>query len=600
MSMRILAHIMTFRFLGILCATTVVFSFSVVNLSSAATDELKQLFEDYWASEMKHDPFSATGSGIRDYNDRVPDVSPASQKKLLEQRVQFKTQLDLLDLSEVSANDRTSAGILAFILDQAIELHAFEGWRIPFVSDSGFHNNFGYVLSATPFKNEKDYRNYLNRLQALPGYYQQNVESMRAGLKVGFTQPQAILNNVLPSFEALAEEHVEEHPFYAPFAAMPSFMDEPLAKSLRNAGRTLLINEVIPAHQALVRFMREEYIPGARQTLGASAQPDGKHYYAALVRYYTTLKDATAESIHQKGLEEVGRIRKEMDTIIEGLEFEGSFDAFLKFLRTDPQFYPKTGDELLKQAAWIAKQTDGKLPAFFGKLPRQPYSVEPVPKELEANYTAGRYSGAPPGSSRGGQYWVNTYALETRPLYQLTALSLHEGVPGHHLQISLAYEIEDAPEFRTQYYPHAFGEGWGLYSEKLGVEMGMYKTPYEHFGRLSYEMWRACRLVVDTGIHAFGWSRQRAVDFLAANTALSLHEIGTEVDRYIAWPGQALAYKMGEMTIWELRAHTEKTLGDKFDIRDFHDAVLENGGLPLELLRSQIEAYIEKTVSPPN
>jgi uncharacterized protein (DUF885 family) len=580
------------RFRRLLSIAIFAFITSLLKMSANPTDELNQLFKDYWTTEMEHDPFSATSSGIEDYNDRVPDVSPQPQKTILERRKKFRAQLDRVDFSAVSTADRISAEILGYILDQAIELHSFEVWRIPFVSDSGFHNTFGYVLSATPFKDEKDYRNYLKRLEALPGYYQQNVANMRAGLKAGFTQPRAILDNVLPSFEALAGDVVEKHPFYAPFVALPNSMDKAVATSLRNAGKSVLKNEVIPAHQALVRFMREEYLPGARQTLGASDQPNGKNYYAALVRYYTTLKDATPEFIHQKGLEEVSRIRAEMDAIIADLKFMGSFTDFLSFLRTDPQFYPKTGDELLKQAAWIAKKTDGKLPAFFTKLPRQPYSVEPVPKELEANYTGGRYSPAPPGSNRGGQYWVNTYALETRPLYQLTALSLHEGVPGHHLQISLAYEIEDAPEFRAQYYPHAFGEGWGLYSEKLGVEMGMYETPYDHFGRLSYEMWRACRLVVDTGIHAFGWSRQRAVDYLAANTALSLHEIGTEVDRYIAWPGQALAYKMGELTLWELRSNAENALGSKFDIRIFHDTVLEQGGLPLAVLRSVVEDYI--------
>jgi uncharacterized protein (DUF885 family) len=283
-----------------------------------------------------------------------------------------------------------------------------------------------------------------------------------------------------------------------------------------------------------------------------------------------------------------------MDEIIQQLEFKGSFQEFLAFLRADRQFYPKTPEELLMKASWLAKRADGRLPAFFGKLPRQPYSVQPVPDELAPNYTGGRYSPAPPGASRGGEYWVNTYALETRSLYQLTALTLHEAVPGHHLQIALAYEIENVPEFRKKFYPHAYGEGWALYSEKLGVEMGLYDTPYDHFGRLSYEMWRACRLVVDTGIHAQGWTRQQAIDYLAANTALSYHTIGTEVDRYIAWPGQALSYKMGELTILELRSEAEQKLGDQFDIRAFHDTVLAQGGLPLDLLRKQVKEYIDR------
>ena len=563
-----------------------------VNLS--ASDELYQLFDDYWATQMKNNPFSATGSGVQDYNHLVPDVSSEAIAERVESAKLFHSKLAELDLSQSSESDRTSAQILSFILSKAIEEAEFDSWRIPFVSDSGFHNSFGYVVSSTPFRTEKDYQNYLQRLEALPGYYEQNVENMRAGLAVGFSQPKEILGNVLPSFEALAGNDVDEHPFFAPFKRIPSTIPKAASDQLIQEGRRLINMQVIPSHQKLVRFMKEEYIPQARETLGASSLPDGEAYYAYLVRYFTTLDDETAESVHNRGLSEVARIRKEMEAIIEQVEFEGSFDEFLHFLRTDPQFYPKTVGELLQRASWIAKKTDGKLPAFFGKLPRQPYSVEPVPAELAPNYTAGRYSPAPPGSDRGGQYWVNTYALHTRTLYQLVALTLHEGVPGHHLQISLAYEIEDAPEFRKQYYPHAFGEGWGLYSEKLGVEMGMYETPYDDFGRLSYEMWRACRLVVDTGIHAFGWSRQKAVDFLAANTALSLHEVGTEIDRYIAWPGQALAYKMGELTIWELRAKAESALGDEFDIRTFHDAVLVQGGVPLEVLRKQIDRYIEE------
>ncbi len=564
---------------------------------SITAGELAQLFDDYWAFEMEHDPFSATGSGVYDYNDRVPDVSPESLGAIREARMGFKERLDTIDLSGASKNDQLSAKILGFILNSSIEFSKFGDERIPFVSDSGFHNQFGYVLSSTPFRNEQDYRNYLNRLKALPRYYEQHVDHMRRGLKTGFTQPQAIMQNVLPSFEGLVTEDVENHSYYRPFLNFPLSIDDSIAEQLKEEGRAVLADVVLPAGRNVVRFMRDEYMPGARETLGASSLPNGDAYYASLIRYFTTLDDETAESIHERGLQEVARIRKEMDTIIEEVAFEGTFGEFLTFLRTDPQFYATTPEQLLKQAAWIAKKTDGRLPAFFGKLPRQPYSVEPVPAELEKNYTGGRYSPAPPESSRGGEYWVNTYALDTRPLYQLTALSLHEGVPGHHLQIALAYEIDGGPEFRAQFYPHAFGEGWGLYSEKLGVEMGIYETPYDHFGRLSYEMWRACRLVVDTGLHAMGWSRQQAVDYLAANTALSFHEIGTEIDRYIAWPGQALAYKMGEITLWELRAEAESALGETFDIRDFHDAVLAKGGVTLEILRDEIHNYIRRVES---
>ncbi|MGK0238435.1 MAG: hypothetical protein ACI92G_001901 [Candidatus Pelagisphaera sp.] len=560
-----------------------------------ASEDLHRLFDEYWAFEMEANPFDATWSGDHQYNDRVPDASPEEQKRLLQGRKRIRETLAGIDRSVLSDNDVMSAEILDFILKHAIELGAFEGWKMPFVSDSGFHTTFGYVVGTTPFKNESDYRNYIKRLSLLPQLLEQHQENMRSGLAAGFTQPQAILEKTLSSFDALVTDNPEDHPYFRPFSTIPDSIDSETRRELEREGRQVLAEKLIPANRRLVDFMRGEYLPQARQSLGATDQPNGKAYYEAQIRYYTSLDEISAEEIYQKGLQEVKRIRSEMDEVIEESGFKGTFEAFLEFLRTDPQFYAKTPEELLMRAAWISKQTDGRLPAFFGKLPRQPYSVEPVPDELAPNYTGGRYVPASPGASKGGQYWVNTYALETRSLYQLVALSLHEGVPGHHLQISLAYEIENAPKFRKQFYPHAYGEGWGLYSEKLGVEMGLYKTPYDHFGRLSYEMWRACRLVVDTGLHSKNWTRQQAVDYLSSNTALSMHTIGTEVDRYIAWPGQALSYKMGELTIWELRRKAEETLGDDFDIREFHDAVLEQGGLPLDVLRAQIEKYIKRS-----
>ena len=566
--------------------------FLMADTIAAPSDELHRLFDEYWDHEMEINPFAATTSGINTYNDRVPDVSPAAQARALVARKRFRMRLDGIDLSAVDANDQLSAEILAFILKHDLALAEFDGWRIPFLSDAGFHSNFGYVVGSTPFKVEADFRNYLKRLAAFPGYLDQNLENMRVGLASGYTQPKEILGNILPSFEAQVTEKAEDHPFYGPFKSMPATIMPDIRGNLDREAQSVLNDQLIPAYARLLSFMRDEYVPNARDALGATKLPNGQEYYAALVRYFTTLDDATADDIHQRGLHEVERIRREMDAVIAETDFDGSFEGFLEFLRTDPQFYAKTPEEILMRAAWISKKIDGRLPGFFGKLPRQPYSVEPVPMEIAANYTGGRYVPAPPGGSRGGQYWVNTYALHTRPLYQLIALSLHEGVPGHHFQVALAYEVENAPAFRAQFYPHAFGEGWGLYSEKLGVEMGVYETPYDHFGRLSYEMWRACRLVVDTGLHAKGWTRQQAMDYLASNTALSLHSIGTEVDRYIAWPGQALAYKMGELTIWDLRAKSEQALGDAFDIREFHDAVLTEGGLPLEILRSQIDAYI--------
>ena len=561
----------------------------------AAPRAEQNIYDEYWDYELRFDPFRATSSGDYRFSDRVPDVSEPAQRARLLQLREFAEQLDATDPH--SSADALNAAILRFILEHEISLGEFAPWRIPFLSDAGFHMDIGYTVSSTRFENVDDYADYLARLEALPRFLGQNRANMQLGIESGFTQPREIMDNILVSFDAQVTESADTHPLYSPFLDMPDTVLAADQERLRAEARRLLEKKVIPAYAGVRDFMHERYVPNARTTLGASELPEGEAYYAALVRYYTTLDSATPDNVHERGLREVARIREEMNDVIAETGFDGSFDEFLEFLRTDPQFYARTPEELLMRAAWIAKKTDGRLPAYFGKLPRQPYSVEPVPAEIAPNYTAGRYVPAPPGGPRGGQYWVNTHALETRALYQLVALSLHEGVPGHHLQGALAYEVEDAPRFRQHFYPHAYGEGWGLYVEKLGVEMGLYDTPYDHFGRLSYEMWRACRLVIDTGIHAKGWTREQAVDYLASNTALSMHEVGTEIDRYIAWPGQALAYKIGELTLWDLRREAEAALGDAFDIREFHDVVLTSGGVPLELLKSMIRAYIDETLA---
>jgi len=562
--------------------------------AAAPADDLNQLIEEYWTNALEENPFFATGVGVNHYNDRVPSVAPEDHARRAEEAAAFLARLEAIDKDALQDDDRLNADLLGFVLNHDVSLSAFHRWRIPFLADTGFHTNFNYTISTTPFRTEQDYENYIKRLSAMPAYFDQQMENMRAGLAAGFTQPKEIMENILPSFEALVKDDAREHRYYGPFKQMPDRISKRRQKALRREGRAVIENEIIPAFSRLAAFMKDEYAPNARATLGASALPNGDAYYQALVRYYTSLDEATPDAVHELGLEEVARIRAEMEDVIEDVGYKGSFEEFLEFLRTDEQFYAKTPEALLERAAWISKDIDGRLPAFFGKLPRQPYSVEPVPADIAPNYTTGRYVGAAADADRGGEYWVNTFALEKRPLYQLTALSLHEAVPGHHLQNALALEIEGAPDFRRDFYPHAFGEGWGLYSEKLGVEMGVYKTPYEHFGRLSYEMWRACRLVIDTGVHAKGWTRSQALDYLASNTALSRHNVRTEVDRYIAWPGQALAYKMGELTIWELRDKAERELDDDFDIRAFHDAVLSEGGLPLDILRQRIDQYINE------
>lgn len=557
-------------------------------------EDLHALVEEYWANELRENPFAATSAGVNAYNRLAPGAAPEDYARRAAQAAAFLSRLNSIDVAAVSETERVSADILAFILKHDVALAPFKSWRIPFLADSGFHTAMTYAVRSTPFATAQDYADYIARLEAFAVYLDQNVANMRQGLADGFTQPKAILEGVLPSFDAQVTASAREHPLYEPFTRIPDSIPAKSRKALAARGHDAIASTVLPAFIRVRDFMRDEYALKAAEQIGASHLPEGEAYYAALVQFYTTRDDLTPAAVHDIGLREVARIRKDMNAVIKKTGFKGSFAEFQNFLRTDPQFYAKSAEELLMRTAWIAKDIDGRLPAFFGKLPRQPYSVEPVPAELAPNYTTGRYSGAPAGGARGGEYWINTYALDTRPLYELPALSLHEAVPGHHLQNALALEIENAPAFRAQFYPHAFGEGWGLYAEKLGVEMGVYTTPYEEFGRLSYEMWRACRLVIDTGVHAKGWSRDEAIDYLAANTALSQHNVTTEVDRYISWPGQALAYKIGELTLWELRARAERSLGDAFDIRAFHDAVLTEGGMPLDVLSRRIDDFIAR------
>jgi uncharacterized protein (DUF885 family) len=420
---------------------------------------------------------------------------------------------------------------------------------------------------------------------------------MRVGLERGMTQPRAVLDGIEHSAAAHVVEDPAQSVFFTPFREFPAGVPEDRRAALSAAARQAIAASIVPAYARLARFLTGEYVPEARTSLAASELPDGEAYYAQRIKHFTTL-DLTAEQIHRIGLEEVERIRAEMKQVIEEVGYEGSFEGFLTYLRSDPRFYAKTPGELLREASFIVKRMDGKLPALFKTLPRQPYTVEPVPESIAPKYTAGRYVSAPRDGTQPGRYWVNTYALETRPLYNLEALSLHEAVPGHHLQGALNAELEELPEFRRYSYLSAFGEGWGLYSEWLGLEAGFYADPYSNFGRLTYEMWRACRLVVDTGVHAFGWTREQVLDYLAANTALSLHEIRTETDRYISWPGQALAYKIGELKIRELRRRAERELGSRFDVREFHDAVLLQGSVPLPILERNIEAFIEAAKQP--
>ena len=445
-----------------------------------------------------------------------------------------------------------------------------------------------------PISTYKQAVSYLNKLKALPAVVDQYLPLLREGVEKGVSQPRVIFNGYESTYDSQIVDDYKDSFYYEPFLNLPSSISVTQKDSLLVAARSAIEQQVVPSFERVKTFFETEYLPKTRTTLGISETPNGKAYYQNRINYYTTL-DITADEVHNKGLSEVARIKSEMEQIIEEVNFEGSFADFLQFLRTDKQFYATSPEQLLMIARDMAKRADAQLPRFFKTLPRKPYGVAPVPDAIAPKYTTGRYVGSAKGSTNPGYYWVNTYDLPSRPVYVLPSLTVHEAVPGHHLQGSLNQELGDSiPQFRRNMYVNAYGEGWGLYCEYLAAEMGMYTTPYERFGQLTYEMWRACRLVVDTGIHAKGWTREQVVDYMSKNTALSLHEINTETDRYISWPGQALAYKMGELKIRELRTLAEKELGAKFDIREFHEIILEQGTVTLAILDRRVKHWIKK------
>lgn len=498
-------------------------------------------------------------------------------------------ELQAIDKENLSETERISAELLRFRLQEDVDHYQYEAYLNPLLSDYGFHLSLPYHVQ--PLNNRKSVENYLEKLRSLPTYVSQHLVLLREGLKKGITQPRVIFNGYESTYNDQIVENPRESYYYSPFLKLPGVFSAKEQDSIRTLAEQVVAQDVVPQFRRIKAFFEEEYLPNTRTSIGVSEIPNGPEYYQNRLNYYTTL-DLTAEEIHQIGLDEVARINSEMKKIIEEVDYDGSFEDFIEFLRTDEQFYADTPAELLSLARDISKRIDAELPRFFSKLPRRPYGVAPVPDAIAPKYTTGRYIGAS-SDTRPGYYWVNTYDLPSRPKYVLPALTAHEAVPGHHLQIELNAELGDSiPSFRKGFYLSAFGEGWGLYSEFLAEEMGIYTTPYERFGKFTYEQWRACRLVVDTGMHAMGWTREQAVQFLEENTALSLHEINTEVDRYISWPGQAISYKMGELKIRELREKAEAALGEDFDIRAFHSIILEQGTVTMKIMEERVDNWI--------
>ncbi len=517
-------------------------------------------------------------------NSRLDTVDAKSQHQRLAYWQRVMKKLEALDVDELSPANQVNYAVYHAQIANRIADQKFKQWQMPFNSDSSFWAGVRYQLDGDNLETADDYRAYIDKLGQIPRYFDQQLANMRAGLKRGFSVPRAVLDGRDQSIAAVAKlSDPTASSFYKPLQSMPGRIDAAEAKKLQAAARKAIKEEVIPAYAKLLTFFRDEYVPRARTMLAAEKMPDGKAYYHAQIRKYTTL-DLSPDEIHKIGLEQVAKIKQQMQEVIASTDFEGDLADFIQFLRTDPRFYAKTPQELLNKSAWVAKVVDGKMADFFGHLPRQRFTIVPVPAAIAPYYTSGR----------GGadQYLVNTYDLASRGLYNMPALTLHESYPGHSLQLELARERKGQPAFRRHGYISAYGEGWGLYSEYLGNEMGIYDTPYKKFGYLTYQMWRACRLVIDTGIHHLGWTRQQAIDYLAERTALSQLEIANEIDRYISWPGQALSYELGYLTIRRLRAKAENALGDKFDIRAFHDTVLSTGSVPLPVLEDRIDRFI--------
>ena len=579
---------MSFAFLRTIAASAAL----LVIVPDGFAQSLEQIIQRYEAFDRAGDPEQAAKA-----NGEAPRSWTVVNPAYVESRAAAATQM----LTALDAMGYTSEGpevpILRHLLKAHVDANTYDTGRVPFTGDWGFFAAPPYAAMRTRLNSRDKADAWIARLNDLPRYFEQQTENMRRGIETGWTQYSDPLNTSIDQIRAQIVEDPTESTLFLPFESLDaSELSKAEILLLRNKGRTAVI-QAIEAYSDLLDFMETEYAPAARAEPGLVTLAGGREAYAVAVAFHTAGAGYTPEQIHQLGQSEVTRIRAEMDEVIVALAYDGSFEDFIAFLRTDAQFYAETPEQLLEKASEMSKRLDAILPRYFKVLPRLPYGVEAVPAAIAPGYTTGRYSGGDADKGIAGTYLVNTYALDQRPLYELPALSAHEAVPGHHLQIALAQELQDVPEFRKSYYATAFGEGWGLYAEKLAGEAGFYRTPYERFGQLSYEMWRACRLVADTGLHHYGWSRDEAEACFNDNTALAPLNIKTEVTRYIGWPGQATAYKVGELKILELRQHAKDAMDEDFDIREFHHVVLSAGAMPLDALEQRVHDWINDWVA---
>jgi len=557
---------------------------------SSVDQAFETLLDKHWNWSLSLSPVFATSLGVRDYDDQIGDPSLEAYAAQIEKTKAFLADFNALDVSALSEDNQLNHKLMTLQLETDIEASQFGGKYMIMTNRGGPHLTVTGMASRLPFYSAADYQSYIARLGAMPDYMEKATERLRAGLEAGWSQPCAPMRGFETSIETHLVEDVQDSVLMMPFKTKPKSLSDAAFNDFKAQAQSAIGNQVIPALETFKAFYLNEYAPNCQKQVGTSAMPGGAEYYAHRVKLFTTT-DRTPDEVHNIGLSEVARIRAEMDEVQKQAGFDGTFKEFQNFLRTSPEFYPKTAQERMDTAAVILKKMDGLLPELFTKFPRMPYGLKEIPLDIAEKTTTAYYSRPAGDGSRAGFYFINTTNLDKRPLYEMEALSLHEAVPGHHFQLALAQELP-LPNFRKYGGFTAFSEGWGLYSERLGLDVGFYDTPYTNFGRLSYEMWRACRLVVDTGMHSKGWTRQQAIDYMADNSGLSLKNIENEVDRYITWPGQAVAYKIGELKIRELRSLAETELGADFDIRTFHDAVLENGAVPLSVLEDKIKTWI--------
>ncbi len=559
--------------------------------AQSAGERLNQLFADEWEFRLRENPTFATSLGDTRFNDRLDPVSLADVQRQTEENRRFLARLRAIPRDSLDPGARIDYDIFARQKEETIQEVELGLHLIPITNREGFHTWFPELGENVPLATVRDYENYIARLRAFRPWVADHVNLMREGIRRGMVLPSVSLQGI----EGTIQPHIVDDPtkslLWAPFADFPAAVPQADRERLAAAGRAAIQERVVAGYRDFLQFIQREYVPGARRGIGASELPNGRAIYAQRVRSYTTL-DLTPDQVHETGLREVARIRARMDSLMRSTGFTGTFPEFVHFLRTDPRFYVATPQALLERTSLVLKRMDGELPRLFTRLPRMPYGIKEIPAYIAPRTTTAYYSRPSGDGTRAGTYWVNTYDLPSRPTYEIEALSFHEAVPGHHLQIALQQELEGLPRFRRFSSFTAFVEGWALYAEQLGYETGFYQDPYSQFGQLTYEMWRACRLVVDTGMHWKGWTRQQAIDFMAANSALTLLNITNEVDRYIAWPGQALGYKTGQMKISELRAEAQAALGNRFDVRAFHDVVLGSGSVPLTVLERNVRGWI--------